>query len=162
VERLIWLCENVVGASNKRQAARWLISALTALKFERDMRDSTTSAANRLQVLAHMQRRIKNATLMEKDCEDARARLGQLGGMIAQDIQLIPHMLKANMAPVQKLTLLLGFATGMAAPLGPVSDQAKAEALKFLRAPVMRQALAEDPQALANLKPMIQAAGLAA
>ena len=162
VERLIWLCENVVGGSNKRQAARWLISALGALKFERDMRDHTTSAAHRLQVLAHMQRRVKKVQLAEKDCDEACIKLGQIGGLIAQDVQLIPHLLRAPSPPVQKLTLLMGFATGMAAPFGPVSDQAKAEAMKMLRAPVMRQLLAEDPEALNGLRPLIQAAGLAA
>lgn len=160
IERLIWLCENVVGAANKRQAARWLISGLTALKFEREMRDTSTSAAHRLQVLAHMQRRVKNAQLVEKDCEDARGRLGQVGGMIAQDVQLIPHLIRSPAPPIQKLTLLLGFATGLAAPLGPVSDHAKAEAMKLLRAPAMRQILTDDPHALSQVKPMLVAAGM--
>ncbi|EGF91831.1 hypothetical protein ABI_02630 [Asticcacaulis biprosthecium C19] len=162
VERLIWLCENVVGASNKRQAARWVISAVGALKFERDMRDTNTSAAHRLQLLAHMQRRIKNAALMEKDTEEACTKLGQVGGMIAQDVQLIPHLLRAPGGPVQKLTLLLGFASGMAAPLGSVSDQAKTEAMKLFRMPELRQMLGENPNALAELKPMMVAAGMAA
>lgn len=161
-ERLIWLCENVVGGANKRQAARWLISGLGALKFERDFRDAATSAAQRLQTLAHMQRRIKGAGLPEKETEEACIKLGQTGALIAQDVHLIPHLLKAPGAPVQKLTLLLGFAAGMAAPLGPVSEQAKAEAMKLLRSPDMRQTLSQNPQALAALKPFMQAASLAA
>ncbi|ESQ74309.1 hypothetical protein [Asticcacaulis sp. AC402] len=162
VERLIWLCENVVGAVNKRQAARWVISAIGALKFERDMRDTATSAAHRLQLLAQMQRRIKNAALMDKDAEEACTKLGQVGGLIAQDVQLIPHLLRAPAPPVQKLTLLLGFANGMAAPIGPVSDMAKAEVMKMMRTPELRQILGENPQALAELKPMMVAAGMAA
>src|SRR5690606_4222924 len=37
VERLLWLCENVAGTGNKREAARWMLTAITGVKFERIM-----------------------------------------------------------------------------------------------------------------------------
>ena len=162
IDKLVWLCENVVGAANKRQAARWLISTLSGLKFERELRDAKTSAAQRLQNLAQLQRRIRQVQLNDKDAEEACGRLGHIGALIAEDVHLIAHLIKAPAGPMQKITLLLGFATGASAPLGPVSDQAKAEVIKLLRNPDVRQDLTANPQLLAALRPMIQAAGIAA
>ena len=155
IERLIWLCENVVGGANKRQAARWLISALGALKFERDMRETSTPAGQRLQTLANMQKRVRQIQLTEKDEEDASTRLGQVGAMVASDANLIANLARASAGGVQKIGLLLSFATGVAAPLGPVSDQARSEILKLLRVPDIRREVMINPQLLAALKPIL-------
>ncbi len=162
VEKLIWLCENVVGAANKRQAARWLISALSGLKFEREMRDGKTPAGQRLQALAQLQRRVRKVQLVDKDADEACDKLGHVGGLIAEDVHLFAHALRNAASPVQKLGLLLGFACGQTAPLGPISEQARAEATKLLRAPDVRQGLMGNPQVMATLGPLIQAAGIAA
>jgi len=162
IEKLVWLCENVVGGANKRQAARWLIGAIGALKFERDMRDPSKPPMGRLATLAQLQRRIQRAQLPDRDSDDAVAKLGQLGGLVAADTHLLAQLVKAPTAPLQKLSVLLSLAAGQTGPLGPVADAAKSEALKLLRAPEVRQMLATQPQAVAALKPMIQAAGLAA
>ena len=162
IEKLIWLCENVAGGVNKRQASRWLIGAISALKFERDMRDAARPASQRLGALAHMQRRIIRAQINDSDGEASIAKLGVLGGMVASDVHLIAHVIKAPTPPLQKLQLLLTFAIGQSAPLGPVSSQAKAEAMKLLRAPGVREELSKQPETMAALTPMMKAAGLAA
>lgn len=162
VEKLVWLCENVAGASNKRQAARWLISALTSLKFERDIRNINRPPPQRLNWLAQMQKRASNAQLAEKDCEEIAQKLGQIGGQIATEVNLIAHLMKAQAGTMQKLAMLLNYASGNGVPLGPVSEHAKAEALRILRVPEIRQGLMGNPQVMATLGPMMQAAGLAA
>jgi hypothetical protein len=162
IERILWLCENVVGAANKKQAARWLMSSLTAHRFETDLRDPKRPAGQRLQLLALLQRRVSKASLGETDTEAAHARLGQIGAQIAGDIQLIPHILKGSKTPIQRITALLSFATGQAGPQGALSELAKAEVMKQLRAPDVRASLMGDPAALGQLKPMLVQAGLAA
>ena len=162
IDKLIWLCENVAGAANKRQAARWLASAITSLKFEREIRNSNTPAPQRLQQLAQMQKKVLKAALSDADRDEIMAKLGHIGGQIAGDIHLIQQTLKAPVPPMQKVAMLLNFAAGNGAPLGPISDQAKAEVLRLLRMPQIRESLMGNPQALAALKPMMQAAGLAA
>jgi hypothetical protein len=162
IDKLIWLCENVAGAANKRQAARWLASAITSLKFEREIRNSNTPAPQRLQQLAQMQKKVLKAALSDADRDEIMAKLGHIGGQIAGDIHLIQQTLKAPVPPMQKVAMLLNFAAGNGAPLGPVSDQAKAEVMRLLRMPQIRESLMGNPQALAALKPMMQAAGLAA
>lgn len=161
-EKLIWLCENVAGAVNKRQAARWLVSTLTSLKFEREIRDSNKPAPQRLQQLAHMQKKVMKAQLADADSAEISGKLGQFGTQIGTDVHLIQQTLKAPMPPMHKLAMLLNFASGNAAPLGLFSEQAKAEAMRLLRLPQIREGLMASPRAMAALKPMMQAAGLAA
>ncbi len=161
-EKLIWLCENMVGSANKRQAASWLQSVVGGAKFERHIRDNSTSAAQRLLILAQMQRKVITVQLADKDAADINAKLGQIGAVIATDVKLLAHILQASAPVFQKISMLLSFAIGQSAPLGPVSDQAKSEVMKLLRLPETRQSLMAQPQNLAALRPMMQAAGLAA
>ncbi|MNR68431.1 hypothetical protein D3C85_1929800 [compost metagenome] len=53
-------------------------------------------------------------------------------------------------------------AAGDTVPPGPAADRAKAEAVKLFRTPQNRAALAAAPEALAPLKGLMRAAGLAA
>lgn len=162
VEKLIWLCENVAGAANKRHAAQWLASSIGSLKFERDIRDHARPAPQRLLWLAQMQKRAIAAQLGDKAQEDVTGKLGKFGAEIATESHVIANMLKAQAPPLHKLAWLLSFASGQAAPLGPVADQAKAEVLRIMRMPAIQETLSNNPQAVAQLKPMMQAAGLAA
>ena len=47
VNLLVRLCENVTGGAAKRSAARWLSAAVTALRFERSLRESDIGAGQR-------------------------------------------------------------------------------------------------------------------
>jgi len=162
IERILWLCENVVGPANKKQAARWLMSALTAHRFECDLRDAKRPAGARLQLLVQLQRRVQKATLAETDQIAAMNRLGLLGSQIAQDVQLIPHILRGSKTPLQRIITLLSFATGQAGPEGPLSEMAKAEVMKQLRSPEVRTSLMGDPVAVRQIRPLLVQAGLAA
>lgn len=162
IETLIWLGENVIGAANKRQAARWLLASLGALKLERVLRDPARPAPQRLAWLAHMQKRVIAAHFPEKDSEDVNAKLGQIGGLVEGDVHLIVNIGRSQMPVMQKLQVLLNIAAGQSAPTGPVSDAARAEVMKLMRNPELRQGLLGNPQAVAALRPMMKAAGLAA
>lgn len=162
IETLIWLGENVIGAANKRQAARWLLAALGALKLERVMRDPVRPASQRLAWLAHMQKRVVAAHFPEKDAEDVNARLGHIGGLVENDVHLVANVGRSPLPVMQKLQVLLNIAAGQSAPTGPVSDAARAEVMKLMRNPELRQGLLGNPKALDLLRPMMKAAGLAA
>ena len=162
VEILIWLGENVTGAANKRQAARWLLAVLGALKLERVLRDPARPAPQRLAWLASMQKRVIAAHFPEKDCEDVNAKLGHIGGLVEGDVHLITNLTRSALPVMQKLQVLLNIAAGQSAPTGPVADAARAEVMKLMRNPDLRQGLMGNPQALDLLRPMMKAAGLAA
>lgn len=162
IEKLIWLGENVVGGANKRQAARWLVAALGALKFERALRDPIKPAPHRLHWLASMQQRVAAVQFPEKDCEEINAKLGAVGAQVAGDVHLVANIVKSPMPVMQKLQVLLNMAAGRSAPAGPVADGARVEVMKMLRNPDLRNGLVANPQALAMLRPMMKAAGLAA
>jgi hypothetical protein len=162
VEALIRLVENVIGAANKRQAARWLAAAVTALKFEKDMRYGPDSPAVRLAALAALQKTLLRAGLVPEDLGPMVAALGDLGGLVEADAKLCQALVAANAPIIHRLSMLLKLAMGEACPLGPGADRARAAALKILKSDEARQEFAKAPESLGRVREMVQAAGLAA
>jgi hypothetical protein len=161
-EALIWLAENVLGAVNKRQAARWLHAGIATLRFEKEIRYGPDTPAGKLARLAELYRAIGGAGLVPEDSGPIQAKLGELAGWIESDAKLVAALAKASAPPVQKLMALLRLAVGEACPLGPVADRARAEAVKMMRVEEVREALRGSPDAAVKVSEMMQAAGLAA
>lgn len=161
-EQLTRLCENVTGNANKRSAARWLSACVTSLRFESEMRIGPATAAKKLQILAALNRSVIAAALSEKDSEQIMGGIGHVGGVIEAEAKLTATLARAPAPVPQKLSALLRLAAGETAPIGPVSERAKAEAVKLFRAPEARAALSAAPEAIAPLKGLMKAAGLAA
>lgn len=161
---LVRLCENVIGGATKRNAARWLAACVAALRFERSVREPTlgVSAIQKLNVLADIQARVCACDLSDKDEADICTALSRLGDLIEADGKIVAHIARAAIPASRKLSLLLKMACGQSCPAGPAADRAKAEVLRLLKSPQTRQALAQDASALPALKPLMQAAGLAA
>ncbi len=162
VEALIHLAENVIGAANKRQAARWLSASVGALKFEKDMRYGPDSPAIKLALLANLQRSAGRAGLVEEDLGPILGKLGELGGAVEADARLTNALLGAQAPIVHRLALLLKLASGEAAPSGPAADRARAAAMRLLRTDEARAELADAPDMLVRVRDMLQTAGLAA
>jgi len=161
-ELLIWLSENVIGPMNKREAARYIVSHVGSLRFERDLRAGADSPAHRLTLLANLQRAVARAGLIVADLAPIQAKLGEVGGLVEADAKLCAAIVQAHASIAHKLNLLLRLATGEAAPLGPAAERARGAALKLLRSDAARAELSAAPGTLAQVRDMIQAAGLAA
>lgn len=162
IEALVWLVENVIGGANKRQAGRYLAAAVSALRFEKDFRNSAESASVKLQTLATMQKAVGRGGLAPEDYAPIQSKIGDVGAMVEADARLVITLARAPAPPVQKLMLLLKLATGEAAPIGPAADRARAEALKLVRKDETRAALAQSPQRMGQVREMIQAISSAA
>ena len=162
IDALVWLVENVIGGANKRQAGRYLAAAVSALRFEKDFRNSAESASVKLQTLAAMQKAVGRGGLAPEDYAPIQSKIGDVGAMVEADARLVITLAKAPAPPVQKLLLLLKLATGEAAPIGPAADRARAEALKLVRKDETRAALAQSPQRMGQVREMIQAISSAA
>lgn len=156
VQMLIRLAENVMGAVNKRMAARWLSANVLALRFERELRQGPDSPAAKLAALAALQKSLVRSGLVVEDYEPLCARLGEVGGMIEADARLVAMLVRAPAPLPQKLSVLIKLAMGEAGPTGPVADKAKAEAMKLARAPEAREELAASPETMDLLKGMVQ------
>ncbi|MFN3816633.1 hypothetical protein [Brevundimonas sp.] len=160
---LVRLCENVTGAANKRSAARWLSACVGALRFETELRGGAPNlAAQRLAALAAVQKGVRVAALGEKDEQEISGRIGVVGGLVEADARLVAQVAKAALPPVRRLSVLLKMAAGETAPFGPAAERARAEAIRIFKAPEARAALSAEPEALAPLRPLMKAAGLAA
>jgi hypothetical protein len=162
VDALVELVENVAGAGNKRAAAQWLAACVGALRFEKEIRARPEPASAKLQQLASLQKTIRHAGLMERDRDQITDKIGQVGALVEADTRLCAQLVRAPVPLQQKLTLLLRMASGETAPFGPASDRAKAEALRLLRTPEVRAQLTASPASFATIRPLVQAAGLAA
>jgi hypothetical protein len=163
-ESLARLCENVTGTANKRSAARWLAACVSSLRFESEMRapSATQTAAQKLGVLAGLQRSVRVCGLSERDDAEINAAIGTVGGTVEAEARIVMMVARSQAPLLQKLSVLLRLAAGETAPLGPAADRAKAEAVKLFRAPESRGVLSAAPEALAPLKGLMKAAGLAA
>jgi hypothetical protein len=161
-EQLIWLSENVVGAVNKRAAARYLATHAGSLRFETELRYGPDTTAHRLASLAAMQKSSARAGLDPADLAPVITKFGEVGGLIEADSKLISTVAHATAPALHRVGLLLRLAMGDAGPLGPAADRARVAALKLLRSDATRAELAAAPEQLAQVRDMIQAAGLAA
>jgi len=161
-EQLIWLSENVVGAVNKRAAARYLATHAGSLRFETELRYGPDTPAHRLASLAAMQKTSARAGLDPADLAPVLAKFGEVGGLIEADSKLISTVVHATAPALHRVGLLLRLAMGDAGPLGPAADRARAAAVKLLRSEATRAELAAAPEHLSQMRDLIQAAGLAA
>jgi len=163
-EALTRLCENVTGSANKRSAARWLSACVGSLRFESEMRAASTAqtVAQKLGVLAGLQRSVRICGLSERDNAEIAAAIGAVGGTVEAESRIVVQLARSPAPLVQRLSVLLRLAAGETAPLGPAADRAKAEAIKLFRAPESRAVLSAAPEALTPLKGLMRAAGLAA
>ncbi|WP_425994376.1 hypothetical protein [Caulobacter sp. DWR1-3-2b1] len=153
---LIRLAENVMGAVNKRQAARWLSANITALRFEKELRQGPDSPASKLAALAGLQKTVTRSGLVREDYEPLCNKLGDLGAQVESDSRLLTMLARAPAPLAQRLALLVKLATGEAGPTGPVADKARTEALKLARAPEAREELAASPAMMDLLKGLMQ------
>ncbi|WP_298702417.1 hypothetical protein [uncultured Brevundimonas sp.] len=163
-EALTRLCENVTGAANKRSAARWLSACVGSLRFESEMRapSAAQTAAQKLGVLAGLQRAVRACGLTERDNDEINTAIGTVGGAVEAEAKIVMMLARSPAPLVQKLSVLLRLAAGETAPMGPAADRAKIEAVRLFRAPDSRAVLSAAPETLAPLRGLMQAAGLAA
>jgi hypothetical protein len=157
VEALIWLAENVTGAANKRAASRWVGANIGAMRFERDLRAAPDSPASKLAALANVQRMVARVGFVPEELAPIAEKIGDIGSLVESDAKLVSLVAKANAPTVHRLTVLLRLANGEAAPIGPVSERARNEILKLMKAPEARAELATAPEMLEKLRNVMTA-----
>lgn len=161
-ERLARLSDNVTGGSSKRAAARWLEACVSSLRFESEMRATSTPALHRLAALRRLQNAIEGAGLSGKDAENTLTVLGVVGSKIAEESSLVSQISKSQVGIGQKLSVLLKLASAEIAPRGKINEVARNEAIRLLKLPETRAAMQSSPDTLKALIPLMKSAGLAA
>lgn len=155
IKMLIRLAENVMGAVNKRNAARWLNANISAMRFEKEMRAGPDSPVAKLSHLAGLQRQLTRSGLVREDFEPLCAKLGDIGALIEADSRLLAMLVRAPAPLPHRLQLLAKLAMGEAGPSGPVAEKARIEALKLARDPSSREQLAGSPQTMDLIKTLV-------
>lgn len=149
---LVRLAENVVGAMNKRVAARWLASTLEALRFEKDVRSARESPALRLAALAELSHAVGVVGFAAKEASALQARIGQAGGWVEADAKLCSLLATSGAPLAPRCSALAGLALGESAPCGEAADRARAELVKLMREAANRAALASAPDVAARVR----------
>ncbi|MDP3368587.1 MAG: hypothetical protein Q8M32_01925, partial [Brevundimonas sp.] len=105
-EALTRLCENVTGRANKRSAARWLSACVGSLRFESEMRapSATQTAAQKLGVLAGLQRAIRACDLSERDDAEIVTAIGAIGGAVETEARIVMQVARSPAPLPQKLS----------------------------------------------------------
>jgi hypothetical protein len=155
IKMLIRLAENVMGAVNKRNAARWLSANISAMRFEKELRQGPDSPVAKLSHLAMLQRSLARSGLVREDFEPLCAKLGDIGALIEADSRLLTMLVRAPAPLPHRLTLLAKLAMGEAGPTGPVAEKARIEALKLARDPTSREQLQSSPQTMDLIKTLV-------
>lgn len=155
IKMLIRLAENVMGAVNKRNAARWLNANISAMRFEKELRAGPDSPVAKLGNLAGLQRQLVRSGLVREDFEPLCVKLGEIGALIEADSRLLTMLVRAPAPLPHRLQLLAKLALGEAGPTGPVADKARVEALKLARDPTSREQLQGSPQTMDLLKTLL-------
>jgi hypothetical protein len=158
VKMLIRLAENVMGAVNKRNASRWLNANISAMRFEKEMRQGPDSPVAKLSHLAALQRSLSRSGLVREDYDPLCAKLGEIGALIEADTRLLTMLVRAPAPLPHRLQLLAKLAMGEAGPTGPVADKARFEALKLAKDPSSREQLASSPQTMDLIKSLLSQA----
>lgn len=154
---LVRLAENVVGAGNKRAAARWISACVGALKFEKALDGYPMGPMAALGQLAELQHALNRVGLVEADQAAIKAKIGDVGGKIEAQAGLVAAVVKAPVSGANRVIKLLRMATGETAPLGPAAARARSELKRLVRAPEIRADLAGWPDLVDRLKLMIAA-----
>jgi hypothetical protein len=161
-EALIWLTENIIGATAKREAGRWLSSLVFSLRFEKEYREADAPPALKLSQLARLQKAAGRCGLIEETSKPIQVRLGEIGGLVESDNRTVLIMANADAPALNRLTVLLKLACGETAPLGPAADKARNEALKLARHEATRVELSEAPDRVDAIRDLLKHASLAA
>jgi hypothetical protein len=159
---LVWLMENVTGGANKRQAVRWLMSAISSLRFETEITSETESPSAHLSRLAELYRQVTRAGGEAAPVGEVLARIGDIAGRIEAEGKLIHTLSRAAVPIAQKMRVLLKMAVGESCPPGPAADRAKAEILKMMRTPDGRAAIQAMPDMVEHIRSLMQAMEAAA
>jgi len=132
-----------------------------ALKLEREMRGARDQALTKLAALAELQKAIARVDLPESEKAMVNKRLGDLGGLMEQDAQVITSLMRSPLPPMQRLNLLARMAAGESAPQGPAAQRAREAAIKLSKVPEVRADLARSPDLIEKLRPLMMATPVA-
>ncbi len=154
---LVRLAENVVGAANKRAAARWIAACVGGLKFEKAVGGFAQGPMGALSQLAELQQALNRVGLAEADKAAIDGKLGQVGGMVEAEAGVVAAVVKAPVSGANRVIRLLRMASGETAPLGPAAARARAELQRLVRTPEVRADLVGWPDIVDRLKLTIAA-----
>jgi hypothetical protein len=135
LEQLLFVEENIIGAENKRQLAKFLMPVLTSAAFDAQFSDPKVPVLARLQRLAQLQARVLRSGFIDVTRSELAAKLDFIAARIAASGRVLDAIEARNVSHVEKAQTLLRLATGGVLTEGALSGRARELILGHLSRP---------------------------
>jgi hypothetical protein len=135
LEALLFVEENIIGAENKRQLAKFLMPVLTSAAFDAQFSNPKVPVLTRLQRLAQLQARVLRSGFIEVTRGELAAKLDFIAARIEANGRVLEAIEARNTSHVEKAQALLRLATGGVLTEGTLSARARELILGHLSRP---------------------------
>jgi hypothetical protein len=135
LEALLFVEENIIGAENKRQLAKFLMPVLTSAAFDAQFSNPKVPVLTRLQRLAQLQARVLRSGFIDVTRGELAAKLDFIAARIEANGRVLEAIEARNTSHVEKAQALLRLATGGVLTEGTLSARARELILGHLSRP---------------------------
>jgi len=135
LEALLFVEENIIGAENKRQLAKFLMPVLTSAAFDAQFSNPKVPVLTRLQRLAQLQARVLRSGFIDVTRGELAAKLDFIAARIEANGRVLEAIEARNTSHVEKAQALLRLATGGVLTEGTLSSRARELILGHLSRP---------------------------
>ncbi|HEU4548412.1 MAG TPA: hypothetical protein VFS01_01855 [Rhizomicrobium sp.] len=135
LEALLFVEENIIGAENKRQLAKFLMPVLTSAAFDAQFSNPKVPVLTRLQRLAQLQARVLRSGFIDVTRSELAAKLDFIAARIEANGRVLEAIEARNTGHVEKAQALLRLATGGVLTEGTLSARVRELILGHLSRP---------------------------
>jgi hypothetical protein len=135
IERLLLIEENIIGAENKRQLAKFFSPIITSPGFEQYYLFGKLPVMERLQRLVDLQKRVQRSGFQDVQKQEICDALDKIACEAAGRSKLLESIDAKPAGPVEKAVAILRLMTGATITQGRLSDQARTLILTYMGKP---------------------------
>jgi hypothetical protein len=135
IERLLLIEENIIGAENKRQLAKFFAPIITSPPFEQFYLFAKTPVLERLQKLVELQKRVQRSGFQDLQKHEICDALDKVACDAEGRSKLLESIEARPAGPIEKAVAILRLITGGAITEGQLSERARNLVLAHLGKP---------------------------
>ena len=135
VERLLLIEENIIGAENKRQLAKFFAPIITSPGFEQVYLFAKTPVLERLQRLVDLQKRVNRSGFQDVQKQEICDALDKVACETEGRSKLLESIEAKSAGPIEKATAILRLMTGGAITDGQLAERARNMVLTYMGKP---------------------------
>jgi hypothetical protein len=135
IERLLLIEENIIGAENKRQLAKFFPPIITSPAFEQVYLFAKTPVLERLQMLVELQKRVNRSGFQDVQKQEICDALDKVACEVESRGKLLESIEAKSAGAIEKSIAILRLITGGAITEGQLSERARNLVLTHMAKP---------------------------